>query len=91
MDKKAKIALPVLKKSMTSFLKRRNLLTKPTSRNAAKKTFLLPRYFLALIVIVNFFLYYVVMLLSGSYEIHYCLLYLIGSRSFLKKRKRKKV
>ena len=30
------------------------------------------------------------MLLSGSYEIHYCLLYLIGSRSFLKKKKTKK-
>ena len=44
---------------MTSFLKRKHLLTKHTAKNAAKKTFLLTRYFLALIVIVNFFLCYV--------------------------------
>ena len=65
MNKKAKLALAVKQKFMTSFLKCKNLLTKHTSKNASKKMFLLRRYFLALIIIVIFFLRYVVMLLYG--------------------------
>ena len=65
MDKKAKIDLAAIKISPASFLKCKRLLAKHTAKNAAKKTFLLTRYFLALIIIVNFFLCYVAMLLYG--------------------------
>ena len=65
MDKKAKIALAIIKKYMTSFLKRKNLLIKHMAKNVANKAFLLTMYFLALIIIVNVPLCYVVMLLYG--------------------------
>ena len=58
MDKKTKIALAI---QLTM-----KLLTKQTEKNAAKKTLPMTKYYLVLIIIVNFFLCYVcVMLLYG--------------------------
>ena len=75
---------------MTSFLKRKNLLTKHTSKNVAKKPFLLTRNFLALIIFANFFVlcFYVSLWFVMKYIIF---LYLIAQDLSNKKKAKKSV
>ena len=69
MDKKANIVLAVIKIVYDRFpetiAETQSFINKHAARNAARKIFLLTRYFLVLIITVNFFLCYDVMLLYG--------------------------
>ena len=85
MGKKAKTVLALIKKFTVSFQKLNLLLAKHTKKNAAKRTLLLTRYCLVLIKVVNFSLYYDVMISMVCYEILFSFITLIGSRYFEQK------
>ena len=65
MDKKAKIALAVMERVCDKFSETHAFIDKSYSEECHKKTFQLTRYLLALIISVNYFLCYVVMLRYG--------------------------
>ena len=60
-----KVTWLLQKKFTIIFLKLEYLLANCTAKNAAKKTFLLTRHFLTLIIFVNIFLRYDFMLIYG--------------------------
>ena len=93
MNKKAKIALAIIKKFTLSFLKLENSLTKHTDREkyAAEKTLLLTSYYLVLIITIKFIFCFDVMLLYDLLSNALCsFIYLIGSRYFEQREGKKK-